>query len=378
MGSSEGDILSSAQAESQPQSNQIQGPVILFWMLTFALNAIGQSCGDVLGLGSEHRWVLRVSPVIYAMDTVEVALSWLALVVFRREPISLAATRILRERIKDDHDIRKLKSHTALRWMAFAIGVLPQIIKVLGSTGIPVSQAVAALYIMPWVLFEGLVFAADPAIDTRVNLDESRWFLGAWPVRTVCILLAELGNHGALCVITGYPFLLSLINGVQSSGPISPVTPAASKVLFAARTFFSGAIFIHNIELALIDMYTGRLFGSTERSARDDPQVHVLFSVSAVAFSIVLSTICFCFGSLIYADDSFTSWILLTLGVICVYAGGLVLYIHVRQWRGKPMALLSGYSEGWRARVFLIMLWYYILIYDPAGTSQPNWFWWLG
>ena len=139
MNSSVGDIWSFAQEESQTQSNQIQGPVVLFWMLTFALNVIGQSCGDVLGLDNGHRWVLQLSPIIYTMDSVDVALSYLALVVVRRERISLAVTRILRDSIKDDHGIKKLKSHTALRWMAFAIGVLPQIIKVSGSTGVLVS-----------------------------------------------------------------------------------------------------------------------------------------------------------------------------------------------------------------------------------------------
>jgi hypothetical protein len=45
MESPEGDIRSFAQVESQPPSNRIPGPVILFWMLTFALN--------------DHRAVLR-------------------------------------------------------------------------------------------------------------------------------------------------------------------------------------------------------------------------------------------------------------------------------------------------------------------------------
>jgi hypothetical protein len=282
------------------------------------------------------------------MDSVDVALSCLALVVVRRERISLAATRILRDRFKDDHDIKKLKSHTALRWMAFAIGALPQIIKVSGSTGVLVSQVFSTLYIAPWMLFEGLVFATDLARDTRVNVDESRWFLAVWPVRKVCIFLAELGNHGVLCTITGYSFILSLLKGAQSGGPTSPVTPAVSKAFFAARTCFSGGVFIHNIEPVLVDMHTGRLFGSAERpAAAQDPQIHKTFGISFVAASIILSIIFFCFGSLIYADDSFAGWIFLISGIISLYGGALVLLIHVRQWRGKPTALLNAYSEGW-------------------------------
>jgi hypothetical protein len=348
-------------------------------MLTFALNAIGQSSGDVLGLESESRWVSRLSPAIYAMDSVDMALSWLALVVFRRESISLAATRVSRTRIKDDQNIKRLKSHTNLRWLAFAIGVLPQIVKVLSSTGIRVSKAVAALYIVPWIVFESLIFATDLEKDMRVSADESRWFLGTWPIRKICILLAEIGNHGGLCAITGYPFITSLIKALQSSDPISPRGPAVPQTLVVARTCFSGAIFIHNIELALIDIHTGRLFGHAERpAAQQDRKLHGVFSVSALASSIILSTMCFCFGSLNYAADPFTGWVLLVLGIVFFYGGALVFFIHVRRWRRRPVALLNAYSEGWRPRVFLIMLWYYILIYDPAGTNMPKWLWFLG
>ncbi|KAI1752336.1 hypothetical protein F4782DRAFT_501453 [Xylaria castorea] len=46
------------------------------------------------------------------------------------------------------------------RWFCFGLGVLPQVIKLFGSSGIPLTQLFGAMYFFSWVSFEALVITA--------------------------------------------------------------------------------------------------------------------------------------------------------------------------------------------------------------------------
>ncbi|KAJ5726255.1 uncharacterized protein N7483_007612 [Penicillium malachiteum] len=159
----------SSVAASNAACTQIEGPQIFFWMICLAFNVIAQPSGCVLEFSSDYHTFLRSSPIICAFDTITMVAP-LLLGIYHSptiDGIREEATRILFQRIvdyRDDPDveaIKSLKSEARLRWFTFFLGVLPQLIKLFASTGIPMFQVFGAMYFVSWVIFEALVFAAD-------------------------------------------------------------------------------------------------------------------------------------------------------------------------------------------------------------------------
>ncbi|KAI1264774.1 hypothetical protein F5Y18DRAFT_78654 [Xylariaceae sp. FL1019] len=78
-------------------------------------------------------------------------------------PRSVAKARVL---------VKDLTSQMGLRWFGFVLGVLPQLIKLFGSSGIPLVQVCGAMYLLPWVIFEGLLVVAKVC---ELDESESAW-----------------------------------------------------------------------------------------------------------------------------------------------------------------------------------------------------------
>ncbi|KAJ6031406.1 hypothetical protein N7540_002138 [Penicillium herquei] len=161
--------MSSAAASNAACTQEIEGPQIFFWMVCLAFNSIAQPSGSVLGLSSEYHTFLRSSPIICAFDTIIMVAPLLRGIYISPtiECIREEATQILFQRIvdyRDDPDveaIKSLKSQASLRWFTFFLGVLPQLIKLFASRGVPMFQAFGAMYLFSWITFEALVFATD-------------------------------------------------------------------------------------------------------------------------------------------------------------------------------------------------------------------------
>ncbi|KAI0141917.1 hypothetical protein GGR57DRAFT_396384 [Xylariaceae sp. FL1272] len=68
--------------------------------------------------------------------------------------------------------VKDLTSQMGVRWFGFALGVLPQLIKLFGSSGIPLIQVCGALYLLPWIAFETLLVAAKIC---KLDESESAW-----------------------------------------------------------------------------------------------------------------------------------------------------------------------------------------------------------
>ncbi|KAL2833316.1 hypothetical protein BDW59DRAFT_156818 [Aspergillus cavernicola] len=165
----------SSQAEpipaqgSESDNHQILWPTIFFWMVCFALNSTSQPTGRVLGLPYRHPSILRSSPIICAFDAINILTSWVTHVVSPiAKPASFrhSATRILLHRVvnkegnPDIQAIKNIKAQSRVRWALFLLGTVPQFIKLFTSRGIPWSQAIGAIYLASWLLFEILVLSA--------------------------------------------------------------------------------------------------------------------------------------------------------------------------------------------------------------------------
>ncbi|KAI1109083.1 hypothetical protein F5Y14DRAFT_456410 [Nemania sp. NC0429] len=63
---------------------------------------------------------------------------------------------------------RGFTTQLGFRWFCFGLGVLHQVIKLFGSSGVPLFEAYGAMYLFSWLYFEALVVAAK-----TLKLDES-------------------------------------------------------------------------------------------------------------------------------------------------------------------------------------------------------------
>ncbi|KAK7926803.1 hypothetical protein PG985_003801 [Apiospora marii] len=92
---------------------------------------------------------------------------------------SVYATKACLENLVRAHDVGKARvalqditATTGLRWFGFSLGVLPQVIKLFGSSGIPRVQACGAMYLFSWIVFEVLVVSAKVC---RLDQSDDLW-----------------------------------------------------------------------------------------------------------------------------------------------------------------------------------------------------------
>ncbi|KAL3494412.1 hypothetical protein BJX62DRAFT_234288 [Aspergillus germanicus] len=171
--------------------NEIPWPTIFFWMICFAINAAAQSTGRVLNLDLSFGQLafLRSSPIISIFDAMGEVVSLLHSTYQSPSPTRIRedAYRILLRRMVDEEDddhpdihaIQSLKAQRWPRWIGFFLGALPQFLKLFAAkaggvgVGIAVSQALGAMYLASWIIFEALILIADidgiKTINARVG-----------------------------------------------------------------------------------------------------------------------------------------------------------------------------------------------------------------
>jgi hypothetical protein len=117
---------------------------------------------DAITPYSRYPAILRGSPIICGFDAIDMVISWVAYALSPPTPgfnIRQAASRVLLPRFSDNEGkpdlagIARLKVGTRRRWMAFLIGVLPQLIKLYASQGVVWSQAAGTMYLASWFIF---------------------------------------------------------------------------------------------------------------------------------------------------------------------------------------------------------------------------------
>jgi hypothetical protein len=186
-------------------------------MACFALNALAQPYGRLCGLSYNNSALLGTSPIICCFDSVNILITWIASVMFSNQSWKHAATRILRERITktlsvmqrpDDlshlgetrrpvvrrvdteavNRLRAMKHQKKERYILFGLSVVPQFLKLFGSTGMPLMQALGAMYLVSWVVLEALLLAAEldnidktrPSWVTPVQIPFKHWYIREW------------------------------------------------------------------------------------------------------------------------------------------------------------------------------------------------------
>ncbi|KAL5336141.1 hypothetical protein BJX70DRAFT_291886 [Aspergillus crustosus] len=335
-----------SQEPQQEDPSEISWPTLFFWMACFALNSISQPSGRVLGTPYRHQSILRGSPIICAFDAINIVASWLIHLLFpiaRPAGVRLAATRVLLQRFIDEQGnpdlpaIKSLQAQSRARWVGFLLGVLPSAIKLFASKGIPYSQAAGAMFLSSWLFFEILFLAAElddttvQAIQT-LSLPNEEVIRKTWAIAGIILHMIPYGL------------------------PVSSLRDILTKRnrtidYFALYTPFS--IFAYPL---------------WSRSFSSNPENPVGKLTFLSLFVMAVPQFIFPFFD---KESSFAgAYYLLFLIGLCV--ASLVLGYLVLRWASEVVVLLQVFS------VLAQPLFFYLFLYEAAGTFQPAWLRWLG
>jgi predicted secreted protein len=323
-----------------------------FLMVCFATNSVAQPTGRMLGLPYPHSAIFRSSPFLCGFDAVHILAHWLAEYISacwserRLADFRLAATRALMYRIIDDDDepdikaARRIKQGAHLRWAGFLLTVLPALIKLFASRGIPWSQAFGTMFLASWLVFEILVLSArlenDDDDDAAAPLIEPP----AQPHQTVIVL------H------TFWAAVAILIHASVFSLPARTVI----QLIQGTPIGFTGWLgLISNLLSYSLPLWIGSFFRLDIRAST------ARLMGAAIALFIAPP----------FDRETIEWYYVVPFVFIClVQAEIVVFFFHNR--RGQVLVFMQLLCVVVRPVLF------YTLLYDPVGTYQPAWFKWLG
>ena len=358
-----------------------------FWaVVALGLNTFVQPGGRVLDFPAEYSRALRLSPVVCAFDTLGVFIS---LIFFSRKTRSIKDGVALAARYRglteDDPAEPKLERTWWFRFSVFALGALPQAVKVLGMDGIPLTRLWGMAYLVSFLILEGLDLLRSRqhidyhALDMDVEevLDNYLTLIGVLTVCTqaLCFILQLFfiaKNLGSKCDMEhgSSPQRPQLTNALIVIGGM--MACFAITVLLMAHRFVSKDIPRRFVEwcqihywLVAVLIYLGIILASIPIEPTCSFRV---VSVQMVAINLVLTS-----AALPFALDEKTfehRWFRGSFGLI--------------RWFRKLFGLKRSNKEEVNISVLFAIpiiasiICYYMCNYDPSNTYKPPWTEYLG
>ena len=129
-----------------------------FWaVVALGLNTFTQDGGKVLGFPAEYSRALRLSPIVCIVDTLGVLFS-VAFFCYKTRSIKHGVALAARYRglTEEERAEPRLEQTWWFRLSIFALGALPQAVKILGMDGIPVTKIWGMAYLVSFLVLEGL------------------------------------------------------------------------------------------------------------------------------------------------------------------------------------------------------------------------------
>lgn len=139
----------------------------VFWAVIAALlNVLLQNSGAVCGTPAAYRVCLRSSPAVCAVDTGMCLFEFTWMTRLGYSPRT-AARHVWYDRF-DESDTREssgIDSIWRLNMVAFILGALPQVVKILAMQGVPLTQSFAVVFLAAFVVLEILRIVAGVAYE---------------------------------------------------------------------------------------------------------------------------------------------------------------------------------------------------------------------
>ena len=146
---------------AQASANQVSWPTIFWALVPIALNSMTQPVGRLLpGLSVERSVCLRISPFICVTDSLVAIYQVMLCMDTADDPVQFA--RMMSEKRFSAPDIdtstlRSLQENSIFRVIILLFGALPQAVKLFACSGIPLSQALASMFLGSFAILELLV-----------------------------------------------------------------------------------------------------------------------------------------------------------------------------------------------------------------------------
>ena len=361
-----------------------------FWaVVALGLNTFTQDGGKVLGLPAEWSRALRLSPVVCIVDTLGVLFS-IAFFYYKtrsvKDGFALAARyRCLTE---DDPAKPRLERTWWFRFSVFAMGALPQAVKLLGMGGIPLTKIWGMAYLVSFLVLEGLDLLqtrqhrGDHTLEKHVKaLDMYMSLTGGFAVyaQAICFMSEELLIPGAylhhqcdLKSSNSLP-LPEPGNGTNRMTTLIKITPYWLLVLLSP--------FVLNRAISLL---LGPIPGRSLIDSTEMVQMRVVLCV-ATAYLIGLgflikglNTICplrefFIEAAALPLLLKFFVWVF-----ICTQRASKFRWFRnlfgMKRYERKEGSFLLTFTAGNIAGIIC----YYMYIYDLVSTYKPPWTEYLG
>ena len=369
-----------------------------FWaIVALGLNTFTQPGGKVLGFPAEYSRALRLSPIVCIVDTLVVLFSLAFFCVKTRsfkDGLKLAAR--YRCFVEDDPAEPKLERTWWFRFSVFALGALPQAMKILGMGGIPLTKTWGMAYLVSFLVLGGL-----DLLQPRQHRDYH-----AVEMDVEEVLDGYLRLPGSLAVFTQHLcFLLQLYLSTSKLDLMCDMardsSPSRSELGRATTALI--IIGVLTACFAWTVLVTAFFFVTMQmgRRVRRD-------SASLDGDLGELEPIAFCLMSVFYY--SHLIWMSISMEATCSFRAVLVLMVAInllltsaalpfalnekafenRWFRGffaliRYSRKLFGLKEGERDVSVLFatsniagLICYYMCIYDPSSTYKPPWTEYLG
>ena len=140
-------------------SNQVSWQTAFWTLVPIAINSMCQPCGKILGQPSKYGFYLSSSPIICVANASELVFNLIWRSCSTRS-VKTAASLTANEVFEDLEDpgrhgeLAQLQEMNLVRFLVFALGAMPQVIKLYALSGIPGTKICASLYLGSFVAIE--------------------------------------------------------------------------------------------------------------------------------------------------------------------------------------------------------------------------------
>ncbi|RDW87051.1 uncharacterized protein DSM5745_03693 [Aspergillus mulundensis] len=371
-------------ATEQCCSSEIAWPTLFFWMVCFAINSMAQPTGMVLGLRYRHQAILRSSPILSACDILGVMASMVYSAPKSATDVREQAGRILIDRTADtdgNPDTRKIADleHQAIsRWVGFILGALPQFIKLFASKGIPFSQALGAMYLSSWLLFELVIVIAKIDADNLTTTTTSPESRGTKRLAKIWALVALTLDIAIWSLPTWLMWTKATADYV--SGPSVSTLHVAT--IIGREIVRIGWILVSLFALCW-PMWTEvrAILGDLGVLTVSESATHNRLTPISLFGRMAMCAHCLSPAwALLYGWNHLTprvgTTLLIALPLIYILSplgAGALMVLEYRYRTRRVVGAAFRFSA-----LFVQPLVLYALVYDPEGTEQPEWSKWLG
>ena len=150
--------IQTSMTSTTPTNDSLVSWQSAFWALVpIVLNSMTQPAGSLFGYHAyEQGFVLRSSPIICACDSLHFLFCLARQLVRTRSPRDAMRTAVAGrfQHADEQNSAAQLQRNVVFRVALFALGALPQIVKILSMRGIPWTTALASMFLVSFLVLE--------------------------------------------------------------------------------------------------------------------------------------------------------------------------------------------------------------------------------